>query len=326
MKKRYILGLLLSIFIHSSHAEELTFEHGDNVLSGQFFGPTNGKSAKAVILFVHGDGAANYNAEGFYEIIWEPLRENGYAVFSWDKPNVGQSSGNWLKQSMIDRQNEVLAATNAVQAKYGFSGENTGLLGFSQAGWVAPAVARHSSKIGFVIGVGFATNWVEQGRYFTRVKYSRAGKSTKQIEKKVSSYNNEIQFLKTSPSYTEYSEFIGSNDISQDRFEFIKNNFQADATQDLEKLNVPGLLLWGEDDLNVNAEREFEVWNIRKNPMITTKLIANASHNMLDSTSFDTQEITLSQWLKIMWFKQDALSDDFMPTLIAWLEEREFNT
>jgi len=35
-------------------------------------------------------------------------------VFSWDKPGVGASTGNWLHQSMSDRADETLSAINAL--------------------------------------------------------------------------------------------------------------------------------------------------------------------------------------------------------------------
>jgi predicted esterase len=37
---------------------------------------------------------------------------------------------------MQQRQQEVQSAINFLQSSYGYSGEQIGLLGFSQAGWV----------------------------------------------------------------------------------------------------------------------------------------------------------------------------------------------
>ena len=132
MKK--ILVFLFFILFSYSYAEKVTFKDGETTLSGHYLEPTNGKKAKAVLLFVHGDGDMTYDAEGYYPFIWNELRKNGYAVFSWDKANVGDSTGNGLNQSMIDRQREVVAGIDFVQKKYNFNTKNTALFGFSQAG------------------------------------------------------------------------------------------------------------------------------------------------------------------------------------------------
>lgn len=304
------------------YAEEVTFKHKNTSLSGHYLENTNGQPPKAVLLFVHGDGATSYDAEGYYTLIWEPLRQNGYAIFSWDKPNVGRSSGNWLNQTMPDRQSEVLAAIDFVQNKYNFTAQNTGLIGFSQAGWVLPAISNKDSKFGFVIGIGFATNWIEQGKYYTKTNRTLAGKNKQQVNTALTDYAKEISFFQQNPSYSKYLDFAGNEAMKKDRFHFVLNNFKSDSTQDHSAIKVPSLYLWGEKDLNVDVKQEFEYWKIKNNDFVTTKLIANASHSMLDADSFSSQSIGALQWMKLMWLGQDALAADFMPTILVWLEHQ----
>ena len=73
---------------------------------------------------------------------------------------------------MKDRQIEVIAAIKAVQDKYNFTNTNTGLLGFSQAGWVVPAFG-DDSLVSFIIGTGFARNWINQGEYYSKTYFKR---------------------------------------------------------------------------------------------------------------------------------------------------------
>ncbi len=309
--------LFVPLFLH---AEEITFKHKQNSLSGHYLDATNGKPAKAVLLFVHGDGAMPYDAEGYYNIIWAPLRESGYAIFSWDKPNVGNSSGNWLDQSMPDRQSEVLAAIDLVQNKYHFTHKNTGLVGFSQAGWVLPALANNTSKIGFMVGIGFATNWIEQGKYYTNTKHQLAGKNKNQIAAALDDYTKEISFFQKSPSYSEYLKFAEEEAMTKKRYQFVLKNFKSDASHDYSTIEIPSLFLWGVNDLNVDAKHEFEWWQTNNNKFVTTKLIANASHVMLNAKSFDRQGFGVKQWIKLMWFGQDALAPEFLPAMLTWLD------
>lgn len=321
MSRIFIFLSCIFLLLPVCSAKEVLFKHGDHSLSGHYLEASNGKPAKAVLLFVHGDGAMSYDAEGYYDFIWEPLREKGYAIFSWDKPNVGNSSGSWLEQSMADRQSEVLAAIDTVQKRYHFTAQNTGLIGFSQAGWVLPALSKKTSKVAFVVGVGFATNWVEQGRYLTATRLQLEGKSAQQISSALDAYNNDIKFFRQRPSYKEYVKQSGEGVMDKARYEFVLNNFEADASSDYSQISVPSLFVWGEKDLNVDAKEEFKWWQNHPNKFVTTKLIANASHGMLNASSFSEQNFGYKQWIKLMWLEQDAFAEDFFPTLIDWLEK-----
>lgn len=320
-----IIYLLIASF-NLNADERLTFHHQKDTLSGVYFPPLNQDSAKAVILFVHGDGPLAYDAEGYYEFVWQPLRQLGYAIFSWDKAGVGSSSGNWLNQSMLDRQSEVNTAIKFIQSKYGYTKETTGLLGFSQAGWVLPAIAAQSNDIGFMIGIGFATNWKQQGRYYSKVKHTLSNKTSTEIESELANYEQDFSFLKTQPSYDKYvesNEYVKGDDkqaMSYERYQFVLKNMNADASKEYSKASVPSLFMWGEDDLNVDAKYEFGYLEGIGNKWLTLKLIPNASHGMLDSSMFNTQTFGLTQWLKMMWYEEDSFANAFLPELVQWLE------
>jgi pimeloyl-ACP methyl ester carboxylesterase len=326
MRQFIFLGLFVCVLSPLSYAEEVVFKNKTDVLVGQYLEPSNNKKAKAVILFVHGDGPMSYDAEGYYNFIWNALRAKGYAIFSWNKPNVGDSKGNWLNQSMKNRQDEVIAAVIVIQERYNFTAENTGLLGFSQAGWVIPHLANDSNNIGFIIGIGFARNWIDQGEYYTKVKHTLRGENKKEIDKAILDYKESIDFLKTSPSYREYLKSKDPNPMSKDRFGFALKNLNSDATKDYEGIKIPSLFLWGVNDLNVKAIEEFNFFKNRKNKFVTTKLISNANHGMLNSNLFKEQKIGLRDWIKIIWYEEEAFAPRFLSTLIFWLEKRQSYT
>jgi pimeloyl-ACP methyl ester carboxylesterase len=317
---RFFLFISSMLSISGSYAEEVFFKHNMLSLSGHYLAPTNGKPAKAVLLFVHGDGPMTFDAEGYYSILWRPLRDQGFAIFSWDKPGIGGSDGNWLDQSMENRQSEVLAAIDFVQNNYDFSHKKTGLIGFSQAGWVMPALAGSQSKIGFMIGVGFARNWEKQGEYHTTVRYELEGKDQNEIDLALKSNSKEAEFLKSSPTFNEYENFVGEDAMKIDRYQFVLKNFMSDAIIDYSKINIPSFFIWGERDENVNAIDEFNWWQSNSNEYVITKLIKNANHGMLDAESFSGQNFGFTHWVKLMWLEQDAFASDFFPAVEMWLE------
>ena len=128
--QQYLLMVLFLALTMNSFAQgkQVTFLNGENSLSGHYILPDKGKP-KGVILFVHGDGPLGYDAYGYYPLIWNRLLLQGFAIFSWDKPGIGESTGSWLTQSMKQRQQEVQAAVNFIRSSYGYSGDQVGLLG-----------------------------------------------------------------------------------------------------------------------------------------------------------------------------------------------------
>ncbi len=312
-----LLPVFFLLYVTNVSAIELVFDNGSSKLTGHYLNNLDHNPPKGVIIFVHGDGALSYDAEGYYSIIWSQLRKNGYSIFSWDKAGVGKSTGHWLSQSMKDRQMEVLSAVELIQKKYGFTSKNTGLLGFSQAGWVVPKLAGSSNRIGFAIGVGFAQNWIDQGRYYTRIKHERRGAGEQQVQAAIEQYNTEIASFNSSPIY---SKQFAKSGMSKQRFAFVVRNYKSDAANDYQKINIPMLLLWGENDLNVDAIKEFNRWTKNPNKNVTIKLIADATHGLLKSEYFDSQHISFSQWLKLMWLQQDALAPQVIPVILDWLD------
>lgn len=325
---RYFLMILVlaSMIINVAEAKRVTFQNSEDTISGHYLLPDKGKP-KAVILFVHGDGPLNYDADGYYPLIWERLLEQGFAIFSWDKPGIGGSTGNWLTQSMQQRQQEVQSAVNFLQTSYGYSGTQIGLLGFSQAGWVVPAVANNNSNIGFVIGIGFAINWLEQSWYLTHVRLLKRGASSSEIEAARALHTEEISVLEQMPSYDLYLKKYGRNAdvITEARYPFVLKNFRADATQDYIGLQQPMLLLLGDKDLNVN------IWNtksvveklINDQQNIQVSIIKNATHVMLDAKHFNEQSPGLSFLIKLMWKQEKAFSAEFYTVLDEWLNRQK---
>lgn len=305
-----------------ARGEYIYFNNGTDTLRGQLLQPFNHQPARALLVFVHGDGAMTHDADGYYSVIWKPLRDAGYAVFSWDKPGTGESTGQWLSQSMADRQQEVIAAVNAVQDHSDFTAEDTGLVGFSQAGWVVPAVAADNSLISFAVGIGFARNWLEQGEYFTRVQSGLADDSP-ELAELLQIRQQEIDFLRQRPSYDDYLQATGDDSIDQQRYEFILKNFESDSAQDFRQITVPFLLMWGDTDLNVNACREYRYFSHDPTfaDLVSLRLIPAASHAMLRAEMFNQQQMDFHHWMKLMWYEQDALAPEFMPALLRWLDQ-----
>ncbi|WP_172564474.1 alpha/beta hydrolase family protein [Vibrio navarrensis] len=319
-----LLCLSVSFPLHAKE-QRVRFQSGGNILAGYYLSTEKTTDSKGVILFVHGDGALSYDAYGYYEPIWQRLIDNGYAVFSWDKPGVGDSTGNWLNQSMQDRQQEVHDAIAFVKNHFRHQAKSLGLMGFSQAGWVVPAVAKNNDEVDFFIGVGFAINWMQQSWYLTKTRLEASGASESDIAKAYQHHLQEIAFWQAKPTYADYQTHYASQPdlMSEERFHFAKLNAFADASHDYQNLTKPGLILLGEQDLNVDinhTHRRLSKLFEGKNSL-TIKRIANATHSLLKHPTFNTQ--TPGTWflIKLYWYGDEAYAREFFDTLDTWLSQ-----
>jgi hypothetical protein len=171
----------LSDFDLTGHSiREVSFELDDAVLSGTLVMPMDATNPP-IALIVHGDGAQDrFSAGGALPLI-NALVDAGIGVFTWDKAGVGESTGNWLDQTMEGRADEALAALQAISALDDTNLDQVGFLGFSQAGWVLPRVANQIVPA-FTVLVGGAVSWRDQGTYYNRVRMGSEGVAEEEIE------------------------------------------------------------------------------------------------------------------------------------------------
>ncbi|WP_111655543.1 alpha/beta hydrolase family protein [Isoalcanivorax indicus] len=308
------------------HTEEIRFQSNENTISGIYLPPYPGQKMCGVVVTVHGDGPLDREAYGYYPLIWKLLRSRGYAVMSWDKPGIGDSSGNWLHQTMEDRQQEVLAAIHYLEHRFGPQRPAIGLLGFSQAGWVIPAVANQSQSVAFLIGIGFAINWADQGWYLTKTRLQKEGASPEAIQLAREKHLDHIAFLSGNPTYEAYLNSIPDQKkaMSPDRFTFALNNFQADASSEYPYIEQPLLMLLGKDDLNVDIANTQEFLSSlgQRRRNFQTEVLPDATHSLLNSRHFNTQNPGFLFLVKLHLFGNSALSPLLEPILDQWLADR----
>ncbi|EAQ6245697.1 alpha/beta hydrolase [Salmonella enterica] len=276
----------LSDFDLSGYGQQrvISFNHHQDVLQGTLILPPD-KVHPPLVLIIHGDGPQDrWSGDGYLPLV-KFLILQGIGVFSWDKPGVGASTGNWLAQTMSDRAEEVALALNTLKEQPELKGSRTGYLGFSQAGWVVPLASKLTTP-DFVVLVGAAINWRKQGMYYTGQRLKAEGHSAVDIQNALKADDR---------LYTE--EMVSRSCISRcTRHDFERRNSLADATDSISELHTPVLILMGQDDRNVDPNETVMVWD-RALPSHTPRcirIVAGATHGLLRSTWFDYQLI--SQW------------------------------
>lgn len=314
--------------------KRLTFTSGGNELSGWLITPGVGRAPFPTLIFVHGDGAARFDAYGVYLPIWEALAARGIASFSWDKPGVGLSTGDWQLQSMAERAQEVVAAIKCLNK----SGEpvaqgGIGVIGFSQAGWVLPLLTEAEIQPKYMVFVSTAVNWVEQGEYFTRVRLKGEGWTEADITSFIAQEQRLSRTLEGNSSYEDYlrayeawqeGEALGIEEpMTARRYEFVKKNWHSDASSHIAKIKVPVLVLFGENDLNVDVENTTatyrKVFKRSEHNDYSIKVFPNSTHNLTRADYMNPQMPGISFAITARLLGADFYSEGVLDYLGDWV-------
>ena len=314
----------------SHHRErEITFEQGGWLVSGSLHVPKDVPNPPVAFL-VHGDGPQDRYAGGAYLPLISFFLDQGVAVFSWDKPGVAKSSGDWLAQSMDDRVQLALKALDTLRKDDILSNAIIGFVGFSQAGWVLPQISIQSDVTDFNILVGPAVDWLDQGRTFTRTRLELEGVDASQIEVELAGFETEItSLLAKDLTFEAYlAAFPSANGMTRERFEFIRRNMTSNSAGPLSQTMAPFLVLHGAQDLNVDAlaeHRRFQELLGHRHPATEIHLIDDASHALLDARFFNHQLPTKApiwtSWL-FMVLGREAYTDGALERMTDWIKAR----
>lgn len=296
--------------------ESFVFEASGQTLSGTLWFPDG--EPIAVVALVHGDGPQDRTSDGGYAPFINVLLDRGIAVASWDKPGVGASAGNWLHQSMAQRTAEAQAALK--QLDQHFNAVPIGALGFSQAGWVLPSLTREDAD--FIVLVGAAVSWRDQGEYYARVRLAIEGLGPQAIEDAIAEQNRQSERIFGPGAQAEDA----TEGLSTDRWRFIRENRDADARAALSGLEVPLLAVWGKEDLNVDAARNAAIYRdifARRGAGTQIVIWPNATHGLLKASAYNGQLIEdWSPWAEVRFLIEGrhAYAPGVLDAIADWIE------
>ncbi|WP_424983561.1 alpha/beta hydrolase family protein [Maritalea sp. S77] len=304
----------------------LRFEHKGKTIFGQISLPHNGEQAPLdCIVFVHGDGEMDRSAFGYFDPYFSKFAEHGWCAFSWDKPGVGDSDGDWLSYSMADRAALIDDAIAALRAAPNLDIDRVGVLGFSQAGWVMPQLDVEAGDIDFIVFVSPAVNWMAQSAYMTALRRRFAPDSDAKVaaEAELEALINDGAGYDAFLALSKRSEVFELDDFSKARWDFVVRNAQADLSEDLARLpNVPILLLAGGRDGQVDANKSVAAFKAILPPeQLQVHLFEDAGHSMVPTKERRPMTGEDGLWLlgKVMLWGSGAFVDGYWATLNGFI-------
>ena len=312
--------------------EDVRFVNGDVQLAGSLIAPAAGNRHPAIVL-VHGSGPANREWTLPFARF---LVRRGMAVLGYDKRGVGGSTGDWNQASLADLAGDAEAAFRYLKGRKDVDGQQIGLMGVSQAGWVMPIAAVRARDIAFVISVsGAGLTPAETTFDQAQGDMAAAGMKPPAIAQIVEVMKAQYEFARTGKSWDQYAalrarlaERIGTPPPSfpatpDDQYwQFIRRTFFHDPAPTLRALQAPTLAIFGELDHNIVADKNSAAWDAALkaggNRDYTLRTLPNATHLQLEGARGSRNELKSMR----------RFVPDYFMTVETWLAKRvkEFST
>jgi uncharacterized protein len=204
------------------------FTNGDIQLSYRLDLPSGSPPFPGVVL---GHGSGRQTKDNLRQLAAGLVR-HGYAVLSFDKRGVGESTGVYSGVGVAngDTMFDLLAGDMAAGVAFMASQPQIdrariGLMGVSQAGWIIPLAAT-KAKVAFVILISGPTVSVGEENYYSDI----------------------VEFTAGTPLEEAYS-----------KLEAFKGPKGFDPRPTLERLNVRALWLFGEDDRSIPVRNSVKI-------------------------------------------------------------------
>lgn len=103
------------------------------------------------VLMMQGSGPSDRDNDGYFVPLRNAFIDAGIAVYSFDKPGVGQSTGEWRDHALEGRASQSTAALENLAGDRGIDSERLGVWGHSQGGWLVQMLASRLPELSFAI-------------------------------------------------------------------------------------------------------------------------------------------------------------------------------
>jgi len=242
------------------HTEEIEFVSHGAKLSGSIVFPAG--EVHSAVVFIHGSGkqARNLNLARLFA-------KDGIAALVYDKRGAGKSGGEYEADQSVSEKNLSLLADDALSAVRSLSthpslkGIPVGLAGISQAGWIAPLAAQRTGLVKFLVMWSGPVCKVSEEDIFSKYTSDADGQTAPPYE----------EALKARKEKYIWPDFLGKD---------------TDASQDLEKLSIPGLWIFSDNDTSVPVDLSIARLQSlrRRGHRYDYVLFSGLGHNNMDRT------------------------------------------
>ncbi len=319
----------------SYHEEEVHFRSDEATLAGVLCLPP-GPGPYPAVIYISGSGWAARDGLGMLPQHWETFAKRGIASLSWDKPGIGDSSGDWTAQTMEDRAREGIAAIRFIKGRSEIVPNAIGVWGISQAGWVLPLMyALSPEDVAFLIAVSVPVGTGDEQELFRIAHQLPAdGYPAPTVDKvltfskhRISLKNQHAPFdaiaqlqrlVEEEPWFAE----VGAWDAAA--YDFLRRlEVDISIPRLLETIRCPVLAIFGERDTIVNGKQSAQVYGAALkqagNADVTITTLPGADHALFLSETGGMKEMQQSL-LKPA--SEKVFAPGYLDLIADWVQHR----
>jgi pimeloyl-ACP methyl ester carboxylesterase len=244
-------------------------------LEAELFIPSGGNTTKSAVVFSPGSGDSLYQnyAGGLVKTyILDLFLSRDIAVLLVNKRGMGNSEGNYVKNSIAGRAADIYAAVQFLQDHPRIDEEQVGVIGHSQGGWVVQLVAAEHNDVAFFISLAGPTTTMRENSNDNISHYGACqGMTSEELEVYIDKRSNLVDISISIGAATNFG-----------MFGFDARNMSYDPRNALKNINSPGLLVYADNDALVtpalNIERLTEIFDHDIPDNFSVAVVDDATH------------------------------------------------
>ena len=313
-----------SIPANSYSIEKVNVKSDDVTLSAEIYKPNTNKLHPALIL-LHG---ATTNLKSQYTFYADFFANLGFEVLIFDKRGNGKSTGNYATAKYSDLVNDAIACIEKMKSRESIDKEKIGLWGHSQGASLIPLIITKSDVPKFLIAKSPEVISISEAAAFSdSIRIVNSGNSSSNGSIAAESHRQVEKMIRDGKDYKEIENYINQNASNYnfmnqtglyENISINKNEFEGYYWKGRienfypywEKINIPTLVLFGEDDEYINALKNEAVLKSLNNKKIETKLFPRSNHNL--KKSFNPIKYPDFDWPRV--------TDGYLNFVEKWLE------
>ncbi|MEV7401935.1 alpha/beta hydrolase [Streptomyces sp. NPDC091267] len=239
---------------------DVKFLNGVGTLAGSLGVPAGSAEGSPGVVMIGGSGPSDRNNDTYFPPLRRHFLNAGFAVLSFDKRGVGESSGDWREATIEDLAADATVALDFIRSQPGVRADAVGLFGHSEGGWVALSAGTARDDIPWVVTNSCpGTTPAIQERH-ALANFLRAGAATQHdIDNTLLLYDRLTEAGRRGIDFIEATRIVDSAggppgfasywaDMDARFWEFLKRKQDHDPMRDVTRLRCPHLALFGGAD------------------------------------------------------------------------------
>lgn len=272
--------------------ETLSIKSNDVILSADIYRPKS-KGKHPALVLLHGSST---NLKSNYAFDADFFVKRGFEVLIFDKRGNGKSTGDYYTSSYNDLIEDAVACIEMLYKRESVDKSKIGLWAYSQGAMLLPKIVTKTTIPKFliakspeIIGTTEAGAYQDSLRVVNMTNSQANGRIIAESNRKVE------KMIRNGKSFSEVEKFIVQNAKKysfmnqtglHDRIIITKDDYEGFYWKGRieyfysywENINIPTLVLFGENDNLVNTKKYYEIVTDFNNEMIDIKLFSRANH------------------------------------------------